>query len=66
LVPAEREWRTHGGDPGHTQHSPLEQINTRNVHRLRVAWTYRTGDARDDGRSQIQCNPIVVDGVLYA
>ena len=33
---------------------------------LKVAWTYRTGDARPDGRSQIQCNPIVVDGVLYA
>jgi quinoprotein glucose dehydrogenase len=31
-----------------------------------VAWTYRTGDARPEGRSQIQCNPIVVDGVLYA
>lgn len=64
--PSEREWRTHGGDPGHTQHSPLAQIDTTNVGRLRVAWTYRTGDARPDGRSQIQCQPIVVDGVLYA
>jgi quinoprotein glucose dehydrogenase len=60
-----REWRTHGGEPGHTQHSPLDQIDTTNVSRLQVAWTYRTGDAREDGRSQIQCNPIVVDGVLY-
>jgi quinoprotein glucose dehydrogenase len=64
--PPEREWRTHGGDPGHTQHSPLAQIDTTNVGRLRVAWTYRTGDARPNGRSQIQCQPIVVDGVLYA
>ena len=63
---AEREWRAHGGDPGHTQHSPLARIDTANVHRLEVAWTHRTGDARPDGRSQIQCNPIVVDGVLYA
>ncbi|MGE5126111.1 MAG: PQQ-binding-like beta-propeller repeat protein [Betaproteobacteria bacterium] len=62
----EREWRTHGGDPGHTQHSPLRQIDTTNVGRLRVAWTYHTRDARADDRSQIQCNPIVVDGVLYA
>ena len=59
------EWRTHGGDSGHTQYSPLDLIDTRNVHRLQVAWTYSTGDARDNGRSQIQCNPIVVDGVLY-
>jgi quinoprotein glucose dehydrogenase len=65
-APAEREWRTHGGNPGHTQYSPLDQIDTTNVHRLRVAWTYHAGDARADGRSQIQCNPIVVDGVLYA
>jgi quinoprotein glucose dehydrogenase len=63
-VPPEREWRTHGGDPGHTQFSPLDQIDTSNVGRLEVAWTYRTGDARE-GRTQIQCNPIVVDGVLY-
>ncbi len=65
-VPPEREWRTHGGDPGHTQHSPLAAIHAGNVARLEGAWTYRTGDARPEGRSQIQCNPIVVDGVLYA
>lgn len=65
-VPAAREWRTHGGDPGHSQHSPLDQIDKANVHRLEVAWTYETGDASPEGRSQIQCNPIVVDGVLYA
>jgi quinoprotein glucose dehydrogenase len=64
-VPPEREWRVHGGNPGHTQHSPLAEIHAGNVKRLRVAWTYRTGDARGDGRSQIQCNPVVVDGVLY-
>jgi quinoprotein glucose dehydrogenase len=65
-VPPEREWRVHGGDPGHTQHSPLAAITPANVSRLRVAWTYHSGDARADGRSQIQCNPIVVDGVIYA
>jgi quinoprotein glucose dehydrogenase len=65
-VAAQREWRAHGGNPGHTQHSPLDQIDKDNVSRLQVAWTYRTGDARPEGRSQIQCNPIVVDGVLYA
>jgi quinoprotein glucose dehydrogenase len=66
LAPEQREWRTHGGDPGHTQHSRLAQIDTTNVARLKPAWTFNTGDARADGRSQIQCNPIVVDGVLYA
>jgi quinoprotein glucose dehydrogenase len=64
-IAPEREWRVHGGDPGHTQHSPLAQVTPANVAGLRVAWTYHTGDARADGRSQIQCNPVVVDGVLY-
>ena len=64
-APASRDWPVHGGDPGHTQYSPLAQIDTANVARLRVAWTYHSGDARAD-RSQIQCNPLVVDGVLYA
>ena len=59
------DWPAHGGDPGHTQSSALAQITTENVSRLQVAWTYRSGDARPEGRSQIQCNPIVVRGVLY-
>jgi quinoprotein glucose dehydrogenase len=61
-----QDWRTHGGDPGHRQHSPLAQINRDNVKKLAVAWTYRSGDAAADDRSQIQCHPIVVGSVLYA
>jgi quinoprotein glucose dehydrogenase len=60
------DWRAHGADAAHTQHSPADLITPANVSRLKVAWTYRTGDGRADNRSQIQCNPIVVDGVLYA
>ncbi len=60
------DWRAHGANAAHTQHSPADLITPANVSRLRVAWTYRTGDGRADNRSQIQCNPIVVDGVLYA
>ncbi len=33
---------------------------------LAVAWTHSTGDIEADGRSQMQCNPIVRDGILYA
>lgn len=61
----DRDWPAHGGDAGHTQWSYATQITTANVAQLQVAWTYRTGDARPEGRSQIQCNPIVVRGVLY-
>ncbi len=61
----DRDWPAHGGDPGHTQYSSLDQITPSNVQQLRVAWTYRTGDVRAE-RSEIQCNPIIVHGVLYA
>ena len=62
---AGRDWPAHGGNAAHTQFSPLDQINTKNVGRLAVAWVHHTGDARADDRSQIQCNPIVVRSVLY-
>ena len=62
---AARGWPAHGGNLAHTQFSPLAQINTGNVARLAVAWVHHTGDAREDNRSQIQCNPIVVGSVLY-
>jgi quinoprotein glucose dehydrogenase len=64
-APSSVDWPTHGGDPGHRQFSTLNQINTENVGTLKVAWTYRTRDANPENRSQIQCNPIVVHGVLY-
>jgi quinoprotein glucose dehydrogenase len=65
LAGAQEDWRTHGGDPGHRQWSPLDQIDRTNVARLQVAWTYRGGDADPANRSQIQCQPIVVKGALY-
>ena len=61
-----RTWRSYGGDPTNSRYSSLDQINRENVHRLEVAWIYRTGDASEEGRTQIQCNPIIVDSVLYA
>src|SRR5215831_16593989 len=64
-APADVDWVSHGGDSGHTQSSPLDQITPANVVSLKIAWTYHGGDARPD-RSQIQCNPIIVHGVLYA
>lgn len=62
---ADRNWPVYLGDKASSQFSTLKQINRRNVHRLQVAWTFRAGDARSDGRSQIQCNPLIIDGVLF-
>ena len=58
-------WQWYLGDPGRTHYSTLDQITTDNVDQLEVAWTYNTGDARADNRSEMQSNPIIVDGVLY-
>ncbi|MCS7090150.1 MAG: hypothetical protein RMN51_04040 [Verrucomicrobiota bacterium] len=63
---AGRNWETYLGDPEGSQYSSLRQINRNNVHRLRLAWIYRSGDGRSDNLTQIQCNPLVIDGVLYA
>ncbi|MEX2262355.1 MAG: pyrroloquinoline quinone-dependent dehydrogenase [Bryobacteraceae bacterium] len=59
------EWQFYGGDAGSSRYSPLSQINLANVARLKVAWTYRTGDKSDRPVTQIQCTPIIVDGVMY-
>jgi len=59
------DWPVTGGEPGNSRYSPLDQINRGNVARLRVAWTYHTGDLPPSGRGEIQATPIVVDGVLY-
>ncbi|HEX5413328.1 MAG TPA: PQQ-binding-like beta-propeller repeat protein [Terriglobia bacterium] len=57
-------WRVVGGTQGHTHYSALDEINRGNVGQLKVAWQYDTGDAFKD--SEMECNPIVVNGVLYA
>ena len=48
------DWRVTGGEPGNSRYSSLDQINRGNVGRLRVAWTYHTGDIPTGGHSEIQ------------
>lgn len=59
-------WETYGGHADATRYSSLDQINTGNVQNLKVAWTYRTGEVDTTNKSQIQCQPIVVGGTLFA
>ncbi|GAA4431096.1 hypothetical protein GCM10023188_18310 [Pontibacter saemangeumensis] len=58
-------WRTYAGSKDGNRYSTNTDINKENVQQLQVAWTYSTRDKDPDNRSQMQCNPIVVDGVLY-
>lgn len=64
-APAEREWRVYLGDSAASHASPLVEIGPQNVASLEVAWTYDAGGASSEASSQIQCNPLVVKGVLY-
>jgi quinoprotein glucose dehydrogenase len=57
------DWRVYRGDPAGTQFAPLAQIHAANVHRLRPAWAYHTGDGTP--RSNMHVNPVVVRGVMY-
>ena len=55
-------WHRSHGDNGGTRFSALDQINRQNVTDLQVAWTYHSRD----GSNNIQCNPIIVNGVMFA
>ena len=58
-------WPVYLGDKASSHYSALHQIQSGNVARLKVAWTYHAGGADRNNRSQIQCNPLIIDGVLY-
>jgi quinoprotein glucose dehydrogenase len=66
---AQNDWAYYGHDAGGTRYSPLAQINRANVAKLRVAWTFHTGDISDGSgrpkRSGLETTPILVDGMLY-
>jgi quinoprotein glucose dehydrogenase len=63
---ADTSWPEYNGDGARSHYSPLTQISKDNVGQLKVAWTYASGGADTTGnRSQIQCNPIIINGILY-
>ncbi len=57
------DWAAYGGGKDSRHYSELTQIDTNNVTRLGVAWTYHCGDA--DSNTQIQVNGLEYGGVFY-
>jgi len=53
-------WQRSQGDNGGMRYSALDQVNRQNVTNLQVAWIYHS----KDGSNNIQCNPIIVRGVM--
>ena len=64
--PGRTDWPGYLGGNDRNHYSALGQIDRSNVARLEVAWMYHTGDGDAEGRSQMQCNPLIIEGVLYA
>lgn len=58
---AKENWTRSHGNSASSRFSALDQINRANVQSLQQAWIYRSGD----GKANLQCNPVVVDGVIY-
>jgi quinoprotein glucose dehydrogenase len=53
-------WKDYLGGPDSSHYSSLKQINTVNVNKLKVAWTYPTGDD-----VSYTFSPLVVDNIAY-
>ena len=53
-------WASQSGDYSATRYSTLDQINTKNVGELKVAWTFSTGVLRGHEGS-----PLVIGDVMY-
>lgn len=59
---AEGDWHRSHGNHASDRYSSLDQIHRGNVSDLKIAWIYHS----NDGKGNIQCNPIAVDGTVYA
>ena len=58
-------WANYGGTKDANRYSSIDQINLENVTGLEEAWVFNTGDKDTANRSEMQCNPIVIDQTLY-
>jgi quinoprotein glucose dehydrogenase len=60
------EWRTYGGDLGHTRYAPLDQITAGNFSKLEVAWRFKTDNLGPRLEFNLQSTPLVVGNRLYS
>ncbi len=61
-------WPEYGGDKGGLRYSALTQITRDNVDRLRIAWTYHSGDvssgSAQESKTSLSATPIIADDLL--
>ncbi|WP_299999081.1 membrane-bound PQQ-dependent dehydrogenase, glucose/quinate/shikimate family [uncultured Cedecea sp.] len=62
------DWVAYGGSNAGQRFSNLNQINNKNVGELEVAWTYHTGDVRQDKDASeytFEATPLKANNMLY-
>ncbi|EOW6408022.1 glucose/quinate/shikimate family membrane-bound PQQ-dependent dehydrogenase [Cronobacter sakazakii] len=62
------DWPAYGRNQEGQRYSPLKQINTDNVYKLKEAWVFRTGDLKlptDPGEITNEVTPIKVGDTLF-
>lgn len=62
------EWAAYGRTHYGRRYSPLDQITPENVAELQVAWTYHTGELRDEddpGETTYEVTPLMVNDTVY-
>jgi len=57
---AQQDWPRYNGQDSQQHYSSLQQINRSNVSRLKIAWSYDTGE-----QGGLKSNPIVIGRILY-
>ncbi len=55
----------YSADASGSKYAALAQIHTENVAQLEPIWILETGDHRSSPRTTIQCNPIIIDSIVY-
>ena len=65
-------WPSYGNDAGGQRFADIDQITLDNVSKLKVAWTFRTGELelyKNEGyfldRAAFEATPVVIDGRMY-
>jgi quinoprotein glucose dehydrogenase len=63
---ANGDWLAYGNDGGGTRFSPLSQLNSNTVTKLKLAWTVHVGPASDGNLPHFEGTPLKVGPLLYA
>lgn len=59
------DWAFYSSDAAGSKYAALDQINPQNVSQLEPAWIFRADDMRARPATTIECNPLIISGIMY-